>query len=97
MYLARNDSRYFAELLKRTQPTAALFGHLHKATSERTIGRTRLLTLRACCWNGDRTPVGFMLVKVTAEGITTREISTGAYMRAAPRAQPAPVPGGAAG
>ena len=81
MYLARNDSRYLDEAIKRTQPTAALFGHLHQATSERTIGGTRLITLGACCWNGDRTPVGFMLVKVTAEGITTREISTGAYVR----------------
>ncbi len=77
MYLARNDSRYFNALMDVAQPTAALFGHLHEATTESRIGRTRMITLRACCWNGDRSPLGFMVVRVTGEGIVTREVITG--------------------
>lgn len=79
MYLARNDARYFNALMEKTGPTAAFFGHLHKRTTELRIGRTKMLTLRACCWNGDRSPLGFMVVKVNQEGIATREIDTGTY------------------
>ena len=79
MFMARNDSRYFNQLLERTQPTAAFFGHQHLATVERKVGRTRSFVLRSCCWNGRRAPIGFMVVRVTPEGISTREIITGRY------------------
>jgi len=79
MYLARNDSAWFQALIGRTQPEALFFGHLHRATSERRIGRTRSFIVRSCCWNGDRSPVGFMLVRVTPEGLDVTEVETGRY------------------
>jgi len=76
MFMSRNDSRYFNALIERAQPTAMFFGHQHNATRERRIGRTRSFTLRSCCWNGDRTPLGFALVDVTPSGISVREVLT---------------------
>lgn len=79
MYLSRNDSRYFNDLMRGAQPTAMFFGHLHRETTEHMIGRTRSITLRSCCWNSQRAPLGFMVVRATPEGITTREVITGVY------------------
>ena len=79
MHMSRNDSRYFNALIERTQPTAMFFGHLHRATSEHKIGRTRSIVLRSCCWNGHRAALGFMHVRVTGDGIVTRQIDTGQY------------------
>ncbi len=79
MYLSRNDSRYFNALMAKAGPDVAFFGHLHLETTERRIGRTRSITLRSCCWNSQRAPLGFMVVRATPEGIATREVITGVY------------------
>ena len=79
MYMSRNDSRYFNPLIQKTQPTAMFFGHHHRATEERKIGRTRSFILRSSCWNAARATIGFMHVSVTRTGIVTREIDTGVY------------------
>lgn len=78
MYMSRNDSVYFTELIRKTQPQIAFFGHLHRPTSEFSVGRTRLVTLRSCAWNSgaDPEPLGFLMAEVTAAGIATREIAT---------------------
>ena len=78
MYMSRNDSMYFNELVRKTQPTAAFFGHQHRATSEYRIGRTRLVTARSCAWNSAAAPLGFLIVNLTEAGIKTREVITGA-------------------
>lgn len=79
MCMSRNDSRWFNALIARTQPTALFFGHQHRATVEHKIGRTRSFTLRSCCWNSGKAPLGFLHVRITDQGITTREILTGTY------------------
>lgn len=85
MYMCRNDSRYFNKLVEQTQPTAVFFGHLHRATHKYKIGKSLLCTLRSCTWNLDRTPLGFMMVTMSTEGISTREIITGSCIKPAPR------------
>ena len=79
MFLSRNDSRWFNALVAEKQPTAMFFGHLHQPTEEYRIGSTRVFQVRSCCWNFNRAPIGFLHVRVTAGGITTREILTGEY------------------
>ena len=75
MYLSRNDSRYFNELVTRTRPTAMFFGHQHKPRKF-LIGATPAFVVRSCAWNSGSAPLGFLLVKVTPAGIETREIIT---------------------
>lgn len=77
MYLERNDSRWFSDVVERTKPEAMFFGHLHKPTEEYRIGQTRCFNVRSCCWNFDRAPLGFLHVRVMPEGIQVREIQTG--------------------
>lgn len=79
MYMGRNDSRWFLNLIEKTAPDLLFFGHLHQATEEYTIGATRGINLRSCCWNFAGAPLGFMLVHVNGEGMHTREIITGEY------------------
>ena len=81
MYIARNDSRYFNGLVQEHQPTAMFFGHQLRDTHQCQIGKTESFIVRSCCWNGDKTPLGFMLVKVDNSGISTREIFTGHYQQ----------------
>jgi predicted phosphodiesterase len=79
MYMSRNDSRWFLELVRRTVPEMLFFGHLHHAMEEYEIGGTQGVNLRSCCWNFNQAPIGFMLVHVTTDGMKTREIFTGTY------------------
>ena len=79
MYLSRNDSRYFNNLIKQRQPTAMFFGHQHLATQYHNIGNTKSFTVRSSCWNDKNAPIGFMVVKISADGIVIREIFTGHY------------------
>lgn len=76
MYMSKNDSVYFNELILETQPFAVFFGHRHSATTEYRLGRTQAIMLRSCAWNFGKAPLGFMLVDVTQAGIRTREILT---------------------
>lgn len=79
MRLARNDARWFSDLVRRTRPEVMFFGHLHEPTQEYVIGETPCFNIRSCCWNFRRAPLGFVHVTVTRSGIVTREILTGAY------------------
>ncbi|MGI6460262.1 MAG: metallophosphoesterase family protein [Candidatus Hydrogenedentales bacterium] len=79
MYLSRNDSRWFCEVVEKHRPCAMFFGHLHRATEEYRIGETRCFNLCSCCWNADRSPLGFLHVRVTPDGLQVREIETGRY------------------
>jgi len=79
MYLSRNDSRWFRELVERTKPQALFFGHLHKPTEEYSIGETRCFNVRSCCWNFGRAPLGLLHVRVTPAGLQVRELETERY------------------
>ncbi len=79
MYISRNDSRWFNALVEDTVPTALFFGHLHRPTQEYEIGATRCFNVRSCCWNSGQADLGFLVVRVTPEGIATREIITGTF------------------
>ncbi len=79
MYMSRNDSRWFLETVTNTPPEMLFFGHLHQETETYPIGNAKAVNLRSCCWNFNKVAIGFMLVKVTREGMTSREIITGEY------------------
>ncbi|MBX7258442.1 MAG: metallophosphoesterase [Candidatus Hydrogenedentes bacterium] len=79
MYLSRNDSRWFNALVTEKKPTTMFFGHLHQATAEYVVGSTRAFNVRSACWNSGKAPIGFMHVRISADGIQTREIDTGKY------------------
>jgi len=79
MFLSRNDSRWFKDVIVRTKPSAAYFGHLHQATEEYRIGDTRLFQVRSCSWNFSDAALGFLHVRMTPEGLTYREILTAEY------------------
>ena len=76
MYMARNDSRYFNDLIHRTQPTALFFGHLHRPTHSYTIGASRLHVVCSCAWNFDNELPAFLLVRVYQCGLDVEEIAT---------------------
>ena len=75
MYLARNDSRWFLKLVRKTQPTAMFFGHRHISTVEHRFGKTRSFTVRSCAWNFSEAPLGFLLVKMTQGRMKVMEIT----------------------
>jgi predicted phosphodiesterase len=77
MYLSRNDSRWFMDVVKDRKPEAMFFGHLHGQTEEYRIGDTRCFNMRSCCWNFASGPIGFGVVRVTEDGLVMREIETG--------------------
>jgi len=79
MFMSRNDSRWFVETVRNAPPEMLFFGHLHQATAIYRIGEAQAVNLRSCCWNGGKAPLGFVLVKVTSEGMEEREIITGEY------------------
>lgn len=79
MFLSRNDSRWFNVLVEKQQPQAMFFGHLHLPTEEYQVGATRVFQVRSCCWNFNQAPIGFMHIRVTADGMITRELMTGEY------------------
>ncbi|HDP34162.1 MAG TPA: hypothetical protein ENN29_03520 [Candidatus Hydrogenedentes bacterium] len=77
MFMARNDSRWFVELVEKSPPDLLFFGHLHHATEAYQIGAAQAFNVRSCCWNFQNAPVGFMLAQVSEDGVQTREIITG--------------------
>ena len=76
MYLGQNDSRFLLDLIRKHGPEAMFFGHLHLATVEKKVDRTRCFMVRSCAWNFNEAPVGFLLVKVTAKALEIQEILT---------------------
>ncbi len=79
MYMGRNDSRWFLEVIAATPPEVLFFGHLHQETKSYQIGAARAFNLRSCSWNFQKASLGCMLVQVTDTGMETREIFTGRY------------------
>ena len=79
MYMSRNDARWFNALVTAKKPEAMFFGHLHQKTREYPIGSTRAINVRSCCWNFGESPIGYMLVDVTAEGMKIREVDIAEY------------------
>lgn len=74
MSMGPHDARYFNALVTRTRPTAMFFGHQHLPTRSFTIGDTPAYVLRSAAWNFDDVPTGFLLVRISSDGVTTREI-----------------------
>jgi len=74
MSMGPNDAAYFNALVARTRPTAMFFGHQHLPTRSFRIGDTDAFVLCSAAWNFDDVPTGFMLVQMSATGVTTREI-----------------------
>jgi Icc-related predicted phosphoesterase len=78
MHIARNDARWFNDLVRRTKPEAVFFGHLHQPTTTYRLGATDVWQVRSCCWNFNAAPVGFLHVRVGPSGLDVREILTAA-------------------
>ena len=74
MSMGPHDARYFNALVARTRPTAMFFGHQHQPTQAFSIGDTQAFVLRSAAWNFEDVPTGFMVVRMGAEGVTTREV-----------------------
>ncbi len=79
MRMSRTASLWFNALVEERGPEVMFWGHLHQATATYDVGATRCVILRSCCWNGDRSCLGFAHVRVTTTGMVLREIETGAY------------------
>jgi len=75
MYLARNDARYFNDLIVRTKPAGMFFGHLHRS-QEFTIGQTPVRVVQSCAWNKGNRPIGYDLVRVGAKGLVAKTLLT---------------------
>jgi hypothetical protein len=91
MHLGRNDSRWFNDLVRRTRPEAAFFGHLHQPTAPYRLGGTEVWQVRSCCWNFNGAPIGFLHVRVGPSGLAVREIITGAPLKSDPGGGSGPV------
>lgn len=78
-YMSRNDSRFFNALVAETKPQAMFFGHQHQPTREFLVGQTRAFIVRSSAWNSRNAPLGFLLVKVSPDGLETREVLTSVY------------------
>jgi len=67
-YLAVNDQRFLRQLVLKYQPTALLFGHLHRLETF-SIERTRVISVHGSNWTNilvppPYDPIGFNLVRV---------------------------------
>ena len=74
LYMSRNDSRFFNDLMKRTQPLAAFFGHKHRTTRKQRIVRTLICTVRSCAWNKEKAPIGYLLAHIDNNGLQIRDV-----------------------
>jgi predicted phosphodiesterase len=77
MFLSRNDSRWFNQLVVQTKPEMMFFGHLHQPTKAYAIGAARCFNVCSCAWNTQGASIGFLLVHVRPEGLEVHEIETG--------------------
>ncbi|MCG2658696.1 MAG: metallophosphoesterase [Kiritimatiellae bacterium] len=71
MSLSRNDSRFFNELVRKHKPVAMFFGHQHREKQFK-IGETPCYLVRPTAPNSWDVPIGFLLVRVTPKGVTTK-------------------------
>jgi hypothetical protein len=76
-FLGENDSRFVLELLQNRGPMLYLAGHLHRATHGFDIADSHVIVVRSCNWNHDAEAIGFLLVRVDADGLSVREALTG--------------------
>jgi hypothetical protein len=73
MYLAPNDSLFFVNLIKRTNPALLFFGHQHKPTRSLMIGSTRCYIVRSSSWNFGQAPIGYLFVNLDKDGARIEE------------------------
>jgi hypothetical protein len=73
MWLSRNDSLFFNDLIKRTQPTLMFFGHQHRPTIRIKTGKTNWFIVRSLSWNTDYAPIGYLNVRLNKDGAQIKE------------------------
>lgn len=72
--LSWNDSCYLLDLVRRYQPRALFFGHLHEQKTFK-VGNATVYVVRSCNWNYGGEPNGFLHVKVFPNREETEFIS----------------------
>jgi hypothetical protein len=73
MYMSRNDSIFFNNLVKETHPAFMFFGHQHRPTRDFMIGPAKCFVLRSLSWNGGNAPIGYMRVGISGKGAEFKE------------------------
>lgn len=73
MWLSRNDSLFFNDLVKKTNPTIMFFGHQHRPTRELLVSKCKMYIVRSSSWNANNTPIGFLFVSFEKKGILIKE------------------------
>ena len=68
-----NDSCYLLDLVRRYQPRALFFGHIHKQKTFKVDNAT-VYVVRSCNWNSRGEPTGFLHVKVFPNRVETEFI-----------------------
>jgi predicted phosphodiesterase len=77
-YLAVNDQRFLRQLALKYEPTALLFGHLHRLETF-SVGKTRVVSVHGSNWTNTLVPppydpIGFNLVHVFKNRFTVEFI-----------------------
>ena len=73
MWLSRNDSLFFNDLVKRTRPTMMFFGHQHNPKKLKVSG-CDMYIVRSTSWNSGGIPIGFLVVSFQKDGVLVKEI-----------------------
>ncbi|AQQ71630.1 Calcineurin-like phosphoesterase superfamily domain protein [Limihaloglobus sulfuriphilus] len=73
MYMSRNDSAFFNNLVKETRPSFMFFGHQHQPTRDFMIGSTKCFVMRSMSWNGGNAPIGYMKISISGKGAEFKE------------------------
>jgi len=76
-FLGENDSRFLLGLLHTHGPILLLAGHQHRATYGFGVADSHVIVIRSCHWNHDAQAVGFLLVRVEEDGLSSCEVLTG--------------------
>lgn len=75
MYMSRNDSIFFNNVVKQTKPSIMFFGHQHQATRQLRIGSTLQYIQRSISWNNNKAPIGYTLVRFDKNGLSLKEFT----------------------
>ncbi|MFI4911507.1 MAG: metallophosphoesterase [Sedimentisphaeraceae bacterium JB056] len=81
MYMSRNDSVFFNELVEMTSPSLMFFGHQHHPTRKLTTGNTEWFIVRSLSWNAGNAAIGYLSVKLDGSGA---EIDEYTFVSSAP-------------
>ncbi len=73
MWLSRNDSLFFNDLIERTRPAMMFFGHQHIPKKLKVSG-CDMYVVRSSSWNFHDLPIGFMFVSFQKKGVLIKEI-----------------------